>query len=210
MKSKENTFVPNEIHFEIPYLFSIEFVWETVQQVLSDVLNEYVDYNVAYDTLSSSSSSISNLTDYTNQSSLINFSQYLMKKPPLRSQEIPYVFEFSQSEQFHTMTSYLQEQNRFVIKQEISTMKSGTNAYRQYVCKPNYRNIIVVEDILQRIIDDIDNNCQLHPTKRILDRLENIEKHTIYNLLSLRIEIYCSFIFVIFRYEIISKLNVCK
>ena len=67
------------------------------------------------------------------------------------------------------MTSYLQEQNRFVIKQETTT-KTLLQHYKQYVCKPNYRNITAVHDILQRIIEDIDVNFKLHPTKRILDR----------------------------------------
>jgi hypothetical protein len=101
---------------------------------------------------------------------LIDFSQYLTKKAPPRSQQIPRLFEFSQSAQFHSMTSYLQEQNRFVIKQE--TTKKSSASYKQYVCKPNYRNITAVHDVLQRIIEDIDANYKLHPTKRILDRLE--------------------------------------
>ena len=71
------------------------------------------------------------------------------------------------------MTSYLQEQNRFVIKQDTSTTKTPTTAYKQYVCKPNYRNITAVHDVLRRIIEDIDINYELHPTKRILDRKLN-------------------------------------
>lgn len=67
------------------------------------------------------------------------------------------------------MTSYLQEQNRFVIKQETTTA-AVTTAYKQYVCKPNYRNITAVHDVLQRIIEDIDANYKLHSSKRILDR----------------------------------------
>jgi hypothetical protein len=66
------------------------------------------------------------------------------------------------------MTSYLQEQNRFVIKQNTSSSKT---TYKQYVCKPNYRNVTAVHDVLRRIIEDIDINQKLHPTKRILDRL---------------------------------------
>ena len=50
--------------------------------------------------------------------SVVDFSQYLTKKAPPRSQQIPRLFEFSQSAQFNSMTSYLQEQNRFAIKQE--------------------------------------------------------------------------------------------
>jgi hypothetical protein len=67
------------------------------------------------------------------------------------------------------MTNYLQEQNRFVIKSDPQMKKSPTT-YKQYVCKPNYRNVTVVHDILRRIIEDIDLNYKLHPTKRILDR----------------------------------------
>ncbi|CAF4022274.1 unnamed protein product, partial [Rotaria sp. Silwood1] len=55
------------------------------------------------------------------------------------------------------------------MKQETSTTKQRTTTYKQYVCKPNYRNITAVHDILQRIIEDIDTNYTLHPTKRILD-----------------------------------------
>jgi len=72
------------------------------------------------------------------------------------------------------MTSYLQEQNRFVIKQNTSSSKT---TYKQYVCKPNYRNVTAVHDVLRRIIEDIDINQKLHPTKRILDRLGNKKKH---------------------------------
>jgi hypothetical protein len=144
----------------------MELVWETLQQVLSEVLNEYIEYNNAVDGLSSNSLSTSNSTDYH---SVIDFSQFLTKKAPPRSQQIARLFEFSQSAQFNSMTFYLQEQNRFVIKQETTPTKI-TTSYKQYVCKPNYRNITAVHDILQRIIEDIDSNIQLHPTKRILDR----------------------------------------
>jgi hypothetical protein len=70
------------------------------------------------------------------------------------------------------MTNYLQEQNRFVIKQDPSSTltKKSPTTYKQYVCKPNYRNVTVVHDVLRRIIEDIDLNYKLHPTKRILDR----------------------------------------
>jgi hypothetical protein len=71
------------------------------------------------------------------------------------------------------MTSYLQEQNRFIIKQDPSSSnptKKSSTTYKQYVCKPNYRNVTVVHDVLRRIIEDIDLNYKLHPTKRILDR----------------------------------------
>ena len=67
------------------------------------------------------------------------------------------------------MTSYLQEQNRFVTKQE-TTATTVATSYKQYVCKPNYRNITAVHDVLQRIIEDIDASFQLHATKRILDK----------------------------------------
>jgi len=134
-------------------------------------------------------------TDYANHPSLMDFSQYLIKKGPPRSQQIPRVFEFAQSAQFNSMTTYLQEQNRFVIKQDplsSSTTKVPSTIYKQYVCKPNYRNVTTVHDVLRRIIEDIDNNQQLHPTKRILDRLEkfrssNIEVSRIFNYLFLEI-----------------------
>jgi hypothetical protein len=148
----------------------MELVWETLQQVLSEVLNEYIEYNNTIDGSLSNSSSNSNSTDYTNRHLVVDFSQYLTKKAPPRSQQISRLFEFSQSAQFNSMTSYLQEQNRFAIKQETTT--TMTTAYKQYVCKPNYRNITAVHDILQRIIEDIDANIKLHPTKRILDRLD--------------------------------------
>ncbi|CAF1034598.1 unnamed protein product [Adineta steineri] len=170
-KSEQHSSVPpNEIHFEIPFIFSIELVWETLQQVLSDVLNEYIDYNNTLDTLTSNSSSTSSSTDYANRPSLIDFSQYLTKKAPPRSQQIARIFTFAQSAQFNSMTSYLQEQNRFVIKQKASTTKTSSITYKQYVCKPNYRNVTAVHDVLQRIIEDIDIQYKLHPTKRILDR----------------------------------------
>jgi hypothetical protein len=149
----------------------MELVWETLQKVLSEVLNEYIEYNNTIDGLSSNSLSNSNSTDYTNHHSVVDFSPYLTKKAPPRSQQIPRLFEFSQSAQFNSMTTYLQEQNRFAIKQETTTTAT---AYKQYVCKPNYRNITAVHDILQRIIEDIDTNIKLHPTKRILDRLDFI------------------------------------
>ena len=46
------------------------------------------------------------------------------------------------------MTSYLQEQNRFVIKEETSTNKTPTTAYKHYVCKSNYQNVTAVHDVL--------------------------------------------------------------
>ena len=155
--------LPSEILFEVPYIFSIEFVWETLQQVLSDILHEYIDYNDTIDTfhLQSSSTTTINTTD---------FSQYLTKRAPIRSQQVPYLFEFSQSAQFSSLTAYLQEQNRFTIKQDSSIANVSSINYKQYVCKPNYRNITVVHDILQRIIEDIDQNVSLHSSKRILDR----------------------------------------
>ena len=156
--------LPNKIQFEIPYIFSMDFVWETLQQVLSEVLNEYIEYNNPVDGLSSNSLSNSNSTDYH---SVVDFSQYLTRKAPPRAQQIPRLFEFSQSAQFNSMTTYLQEQNRFAVRQETNTTAT---AYKQYVCKPNYRNITAVHDILQRIIEDIDNNIKLHASKRILDR----------------------------------------
>ncbi|CAF4827876.1 unnamed protein product, partial [Rotaria magnacalcarata] len=80
------------------------------------------------------------------------------KKPIPRSQQIPRLFEFSHSAQFNTIKSYLHEQARFVIKQEVSKTQQSTIAYKQYVCKPNYRNITAVHDIIRRIIEDIDIN----------------------------------------------------
>lgn len=162
--------IPNEVQFEMPYLFSIEIVWETIQQVLSDVLTEYIDYDDINNAFSSDHLSTSDSADYTSVPSMIDFSLYLTKRPPLRSPQIPQLFDFSQSAQFNSMTSYLQEQNRFIIKQETSTTKTRTTAYKQYVCKPNYRNITAVHDVLQRIIEDIDFNYKLHSSKRILDR----------------------------------------
>lgn len=161
------TSVPNPVPFEIPYLFSIELVWETLQQVLSEVLNEYIDYSNTGDGLSSNSLSASGSTDYANRHSVVDFSAYLTKKAPARPQQVPRLFEFSQSAQFNSMTSYLQEQNRFAVKQETTAVRA---TYKQYVCKPNYRNITAVHDVLQRIIEDIDANYKLHSSKRILDR----------------------------------------
>ncbi|CAF3443862.1 unnamed protein product [Rotaria socialis] len=169
LKSEQKQSIPVPIQFEIPYLFSIELAWETLQQVLSEVLNEYIEYNNTIDGSSPNSSLVSSSTDYSNRHSVVDFSQYLTKKAPPRSQQIPRLFEFSQSAQFNSMTSYLQEQNRFVIKQETTTATAATS-YKQYVCKPNYRNITAVHDILQRIIEDIDASFKLHPSKRILDR----------------------------------------
>lgn len=114
--------------------------------------------------------SLSNSTDYTNRHALTDYSQYLTKKSPPRPQQIARLFEFSQSAQYNSMTTYLQEQNRFLIKQEATTTPIATAAYKQYVCKPNYRNITAVHDILQSIIEDIDANCKLYATKRILHR----------------------------------------
>ena len=153
-------------------MFPIEFVWENLQQVLSDVLHEYIDYNNTLDRETLDPSLTSSTTDYANHPSLIDFSQYLTKRAPPRSQQIPRLFEFSQSAQVNTMTSYLQEQNRFVIKQDSSSIptKTSSTTYKHYVCKPNYRNVTVVHDVLRQIIEDIDLNYKLHPTKRILDR----------------------------------------
>lgn len=162
---------PSALHCEIPFVFSIEIVWETLQQVLSDVLYEYIDYNNTHAAGSSDDLSASTSNEYNNTPSFIDFSQYLTKRAPPRSQYIPRLFEFSQSAQFNSMTSYLQEQNWFVIKQgSSSNTKKLSTSYKQYVCKPNYRNVTVVHDVLRRIIEDIDINYKLHPTKRILDR----------------------------------------
>ena len=172
-KQHGSTSIPSEIQFEIPFVFSIEIVWETLQQVLSDVLHEYIDYNNTLDAETLDSSSTANSNDYANRLSLIDFSQYLTKRAPPRSHYIPRLFEFSKSAQFNSMTSYLQEQNRFVIKQDpssSSSTKKPSTTYKQYVCKPNYRNVTAVHDVLRRIIEDIDVNYKLHPTKRILDR----------------------------------------
>ncbi|UJR07853.1 hypothetical protein I4U23_012136 [Adineta vaga] len=169
-KRDQSSSIPNEIHFEIPFIFSIELVWETLQQVLSDVLNEYIDYHNTMNTLTSNSSLSSLSTDYADRPLHIDFSHYLTKRAPPRSLQIPRIFSFSQSAQFNSMISFLQEQNHFVVKQENSTTKTSSIAYKQYVCKPNYRNVTVVHDVLQRIIEDIDMNYKLHPSKRILDR----------------------------------------
>ena len=168
IRADQKQSLPTAIQFEIPYLFSMELVWETLQQVLSEVLNEYIEYSNPIDDLSSNSLSNSNSTDYANHHAVVDFSQYLTRKGPPRTQQIPRLFEFSQSAQFNSMTTYLHEQNRFAVRQETST--TAATAYKQYVCKPNYRNITTVHDILQRIIEDIDNHITLHPTKRILDR----------------------------------------
>ncbi|CAF4265673.1 unnamed protein product, partial [Rotaria magnacalcarata] len=147
-KSEQKQSIPVPVQFEIPYLFSIKLDWETLQQVLSEVLNEYIEYNNTIDGSSPNSSLVSSSTDYSNRHSV-----------------------FSQSAQFNSMTSYLQEQNRFALKQETTTTTAtAATSYKQYVCKPNYRNITAVHDILQRIIEDIDASFKLYPTKRILDR----------------------------------------
>ncbi|CAF4368957.1 unnamed protein product [Rotaria sp. Silwood2] len=57
VKSQDHTSILSEIQFEIPYLFSIEIVWSTIQQILSGVLSEYIDYDNTIDTLLSNSSS---------------------------------------------------------------------------------------------------------------------------------------------------------
>ncbi|CAF4470116.1 unnamed protein product, partial [Rotaria magnacalcarata] len=146
-KSEQKQSIPVPVQFEIPYLFSIKLDWETLQQVLSEVLNEYIEYNNTIDGSSPNSSLVSSSTDYSNRHSV-----------------------FSQSAQFNSMTSYLQEQNRFALKQETTTTTAtAATSYKQYVCKPNYRNITAVHDILQRIIEDIDASFKLYPTKRILD-----------------------------------------
>ena len=163
----QTTTTTSSVPFEIPYLFSIELVWETLQQVLSEVLNEYIDYSNTIDGLSSNSLTGSGSTDYGTRHSVVDFSPYLTKKAPARSQQVARLFEFSQSAQFNSMTSYLQEQNRFAVKQEATAVRT---TYKQYVCKPNYRNITAVHDVLQRIIEDIDANYKLHSSKRILDR----------------------------------------
>ncbi|CAM2702697.1 unnamed protein product [Rotaria socialis] len=67
-------------------------------------------------------------------------------------QQIPHLLEFSQSALFNSMTSYSQEQSRFVIKQETTPTKIATS----------YKQCLIIEDIA--------SNIQLHPTKRILDR----------------------------------------
>ncbi|CAF5155602.1 unnamed protein product, partial [Rotaria sp. Silwood1] len=79
-KLEDHKSIPSEIKFEIPYIFSIEFVWETIQQVLSDVLSEYIDFDNVLEPLSSDSSSTLHSTDYTDRPSLIDFSHYLTKK----------------------------------------------------------------------------------------------------------------------------------
>src|SRR5689334_15113569 len=101
LKSEQRTSIPSEVQFEIPYLFSIELVWETLQQVLSDVLNEYIDYNNTMDSSSSNSALTTSSTDYANRPSLIDYSQYLTKRAPPRPPQILRLFEFSQSAQFN-------------------------------------------------------------------------------------------------------------
>ena len=161
-----------EIHFEIPFLFPIDFVWETLQQVLSEILYEYIDYHHTHERKDSDGTLTSSGNEYVNRLSTIDFNQYLVKRAPTRSQQIPRLFQFSQSAQFNSMASFLQEQNWFVIKHDSpsNTKKTHSINYKQYVCKPNYRNVTVVHDVLRRIIDDIDKNCKLHPSKRILDK----------------------------------------
>ncbi|CAF0822807.1 unnamed protein product, partial [Didymodactylos carnosus] len=164
------------VQFEIPGLFSIDIVWETLQLVLSEVLNEYIDYNNTVE--------FPPQQDYSHHHhSLIDFSPYLTKKytPQQRSQQK--LFEFQHSAQVVSMTNYFQEQNRFLPSQPTpaipstvpadSTTAASTSTagiYKQYVCKPNYRNITTVHHVLQRIIDDIDQNIKLHSSKRILDK----------------------------------------
>ncbi|CAF2058801.1 unnamed protein product, partial [Rotaria magnacalcarata] len=150
-KSEQKQSIPVPVQFEIPYLFSIKLDWETLQQVLSEVLNEYIEYNNTIDGSSPNSSLVSSSTDYSNRHSVVDFSQYLTKT------------HHHVHNKFH--------QNRFALKQETTTTTAtAATSYKQYVCKPNYRNITAVHDILQRIIEDIDASFKLYPTKRILDR----------------------------------------
>ncbi|CAF3300561.1 unnamed protein product [Rotaria socialis] len=62
-------------------------------------------------------------------------------------QQIPHLLEFSQSALFNSMTSYSQEQSRFVIKQETTPTKIATS-YKQFKCLPPY-----ADDFCQAIID---------------------------------------------------------
>ena len=76
LKSKQRTTIRSEVQFEIPYIFPIELVWETVQQVLNDVVNEYTDYHNALDSGSPTTYFTSITTGYTNRPSLTDYFQW--------------------------------------------------------------------------------------------------------------------------------------
>ena len=155
------------IALEIPRLFSLDLVWETLQQVLSDVFHDYVDYNNTVKT------PLSTAPEFVDRSSLVDWNVYFTKRVPTRSSAARQLFQFSHSGQVDSMTSYFEEHHRFLAKAE----RSNTTIYKEYVCKPNYRHITVIYDVLRRIIQDIDLHASLHPSKRLLDRWER----TIFN-----------------------------
>ena len=129
--------------------------------MLSDVLHDYVDYN---DTIKEIP--LSAVSEYPDRSTAIDWSAYLTKRGPARPATVARLFQFSHSAQVDSMTSYFQEHHRFLVKPE----RSNTTIYKEYVCKPNYRHITVIYDVLRRIIQDIDIHASLHPSKRLLDR----------------------------------------
>ncbi|CAF2030673.1 unnamed protein product [Rotaria magnacalcarata] len=80
---------------------------------------------------------------------------------------------------FNETLDYLQKQfHRIVLRTTQHIIENNfvlhSNNWQQNfvneVLNENKRNINAVHDILQRIIEDIASNIQLHPTKRILDR----------------------------------------
>ena len=148
------------IALEIPRLFSLDLVWETLQQVLSDVFHDYVDYNNTIKT------PLSSAPEFVDRSSLVDWNVYFTKRVPTRSSVARQLFQFSRSGQVDSMTSYFEEHHRFLAKAE----RSNTTIYKEYVCKPNYRHITVIYDVLRRIIQDIDLHASLHPSQRLLDR----------------------------------------
>lgn len=146
----------------------MDLVWQTIQQVLSEVFYEYVDYQNRTDVKVDVSST--EHEEFSVQPYLTDLSQYLTKKAPARSSTIPRLFQFTHSAQIDAMNSFLEEQNRYLVKLDPSKTKTSLGTYKQYVCKPHYRNITFIHDVLRRIIEEMDETFPVEPSKRILDR----------------------------------------
>ena len=99
-----------------------------------------------------------NSVDHIDETTFIDYSQYLTKKSLARSTNNLRLFQFSKSAQEQMNSSFDQQRNQ---------LSSRLNIDKQYVYKPNYRNITIFHDVLQGIIQEINSQC---PSQRLLDR----------------------------------------
>ncbi|UJR38316.1 hypothetical protein I4U23_030986 [Adineta vaga] len=153
----------------IEYVLNIlKFIQEhqaSVQIQQQEYLQIQTTENQRY-TSTINSSSLSNSNNYH---SVIDFLQYFTKKVPPRSQQIPRLFEFSHSAQFNSMTSYLQDQNRFAVKPETSTAISSKYISFAYIFIIKLTEFIR-DRFIGRVIKDICESAQLSSSSTIADQ----------------------------------------